>query len=94
MILVTVGLPPGFEVVTDDLATYLTNHTLSKYEITGKQLMLYVSALAPSGNLAMSYRLRATMPVKASDGGGEVHLYYEPQKRATAPASLVEVQTN
>jgi uncharacterized protein YfaS (alpha-2-macroglobulin family) len=94
MILVTVGLPPGFEVMTDDLSTYLANRSLSKYEITGKQLMLYVSTLAPSGSLAMSYRLRATLPVKASDGGAEAHLYYEPQKSATAAASLVEAQSN
>src|SRR5450432_1238768 len=94
MILVTVGLPPGFEVVTDDLKPYLTSRALSKFEVTGKQMMLYLSSLSASATQAMSYRLRATMPVKASDGGAEVHLYYEPQQRASAPANLGEARAN
>ncbi|HEX7599000.1 MAG TPA: alpha-2-macroglobulin family protein, partial [Polyangia bacterium] len=42
MIMVTLGLPPGFQVATTDLDQYKTSKILSAYEITGKQLMLYV----------------------------------------------------
>lgn len=92
MILVTLGLPPGFAVETDDLDAYKKGGTLSHYEITGKQLLLYVSALKPSATLAIKYRLRATMPVRASDGGGEAYLYYQPEQRAVAQATTLEVQ--
>ena len=43
---------------------------------------------------AFSYRLRATMPVKATDGGGQAFLYYEPARRAHAPANAVEAKDN
>ncbi len=94
MILVTVGLPPGFEVLTDDLSPYLADRTLSKFEVTGKQLTLYVSSLGPAERKAFNYRLRATMPVKATDGGGEGYLYYEPARRVHAPANSIEAKAN
>jgi hypothetical protein len=81
MILVTLGLPPGFQVATEDLDQYKTSKVLSAYEITGKQLMLYLSALPASGTQTFKYRLQATMPVTASDGGAEVYLYYQPKRR-------------
>jgi hypothetical protein len=34
----------------------------------------------------LRYRLRATLPVRAVDGGGEAHLYYQPEQRTEAPA--------
>jgi alpha-2-macroglobulin-like protein len=91
MILVTVGLPPGFEVLTEDLDRYTADRTLSRYEITGKQLMLYLTALGPSAAKDISYRLRALMPVKAADGGAEIYAYYQPKVRAAAPATTLEV---
>jgi hypothetical protein len=47
----------------------MTSKVLSAYEITGKQLMLYLSALPASGSQTFKHRLQATMPVTASDGG-------------------------
>src|SRR5262249_37775182 len=94
MILVTAGLPPGFEVLTDDLQPYLADKTLSKFELTGKELILYVSSLGPNATSTFSYRLRASMPVKATDGGAEAHLYYQPEQRVHGAATLVEAKAN
>jgi hypothetical protein len=94
MILVTVGIPPGFDVLTDDLIPYLTSRALSKFDLTGKQLTLYVSRLNAAQTQSFSYRLRASMPVKATDGGGEAFLYYEPTQRAHAPGTTVEATAN
>jgi uncharacterized protein YfaS (alpha-2-macroglobulin family) len=91
MALVTVGVPPGFQVLTEDLDAYLAGQTLSKYELTGKQLLLYVSSLRPAQALTFKYRLRAVTPVRASDGGLEAYLYYAPDQRASAPATTLEV---
>lgn len=91
MVLVTLGIPPGFQVLTEDLDAYKQQKVLSQYELTGKQLILYVTALSPSSTLSLKYRLQATMPVKAADGGGEAHLYYEPTRRAVAAATTLEV---
>jgi hypothetical protein len=91
MILVTLGLPPGFQVATEDLDAYKTSKVLSAYEITGKQLMLYLSVLPASGSQTFKYRLQATMPVTASDGGAEVYLYYQPKQRSAAAAVTLQV---
>jgi hypothetical protein len=91
MIMVTLGLPPGFQVATEDLDQYKTSNVLSAYEITGKQLMLYLSALPASGSQTFKYRLQATMPVTASDGGAEVYLYYQPKQRSAAKAVTLQV---
>ena len=91
MILVTLGLPPGFQVATEDLDAYKTSKVLSAYEITGKQLMLYLSALPASGSQTFKYRLQATMPVTASDGAAEVYLYYQPKQRSAAAAVTSQV---
>ncbi len=90
MALVTLGLPPGFEVEREDFAPYLEAGSLSKVDVTGRQVILYVSELAADANLAITYHLRATMPVTASDGGGSVQLYYQPEQKSTTPEQTLE----
>jgi uncharacterized protein YfaS (alpha-2-macroglobulin family) len=91
MALVTLGLPPGFEVQREDFDQYLGAGTLSRFEVTGKQLILYVSELAPNATLRFDYRLKATLPVKASDGGGSVYPYYQPDQKQTVAEQTIEV---
>ncbi len=91
MVLVTLGIPPGFAVVTDDLQEHLDAGTLSHFEMTGRQLNLYLTQMAPSESLALSYRVQATMPVRAADGGAVIYPYYEPDQRTTAPSTTLEV---
>jgi hypothetical protein len=92
MVLITVGVPPGFTVATEDLDGYKTSGVLSHYEVMPAQVTLYVSELAPSSAAALSYRLTATMPVRVADGGAEAYLYYEPAERVVAEAQTVEAQ--
>jgi uncharacterized protein YfaS (alpha-2-macroglobulin family) len=91
MALVTLGLPPGFEVERDDFAQYLEAGTLSKFEITGKQVILYISEIAAGSTANYAYRLRATMPIKASDGGGSVYPYYQPDKKRVVAEQQISV---
>jgi uncharacterized protein YfaS (alpha-2-macroglobulin family) len=91
MIMVTLGLPPGSQVATEDLDAYKRSKVLSAYEIWGKQLMLYLSALPASSSQTFKYHLQATMPVTASDGGAEVYLYYQPKQRSAAAAVTLQV---
>jgi uncharacterized protein YfaS (alpha-2-macroglobulin family) len=89
MLLVTLGLPPGFELESADLSAYVANGQLSRFEQTGRQLILYVTALAARSDLSITYRLRATMPVRAADGGGQVQLYYQPDQTAKASSQML-----
>jgi len=91
MVLVTLGIAPGFAVNTADLQKYLADGTLSKFETTGRQLILYITALAPSAKQVFNYSLQATMPVTAVDGGAEARLYYEPEKKARSASKGMKV---
>jgi len=92
MVLVTLGIAPGFTVNTDALQQYLTSGAISKFEVTGQQLILYVTALAPKATLTVRYALQATMPVTAVDGGAEARLYYQPELRARSAAQQLTAQ--
>jgi alpha-2-macroglobulin-like protein len=91
MVMVTLGIPPGFAPLTEDFDAYLQSNVLSKVESTGKQLDLYVSKLAPSAQQIFQYRLRATMPVKAEDGGASAYPYYEPDAKSSAASTTFQV---
>lgn len=91
MVLVTVGVPPGFSVTTADLDAYKTSGMLSQYELTERQLTLYLTTVGPNATSAFTYHLVATMPVTASDGGGQAFLYYQPDQKASAAAQQIQV---
>jgi hypothetical protein len=86
MVLLTLGIAPGFSVDTADLQKYLDSGAISKFEMTGRQLILYITALPPGEVQTFEYDLQATMPVTAVDGGAEARMYYEPEKKARAAA--------
>lgn len=91
MVLLTLGIAPGFTVNLDDLQKYLDSGAISKVETTGRQLILYITRLEPKTTSVFEYSLRATLPVTAVDGGAEARLYYEPKKRARAAAQGMRV---
>lgn len=92
MVLVDVGIPPGFEIEVDDLDELRRARTLSKYEITPRQLILYVSSIPARGALPLQYHMRATLPVRAADGGAKVYPYYEPTQVQQSPSVALVVQ--
>lgn len=60
-----------------------------RFEQTGKQLMLYLTELPPRGTSSVQYRLQATMPVRAADGGAVAALYYQRQQQSHAASQLL-----
>jgi hypothetical protein len=89
MVLVTLGVPPGFAVLTEALEASIEAGELSRYEITGKQLTLYISKLPGGATLTYTYGLLATMPVKSADGGASASLYYEPEEESQAASTTL-----
>jgi hypothetical protein len=81
-------------VDTADLAQYLASNTISRFEVTGRQLILYITALSANETAEISYDLKATMPVSAVDGGAEASLYYEPEKRTRKEAQALVATQN
>ncbi len=88
-VLLTLGVPPGFDLVAEDLDGLKLERKIRSWEKTGRQLILYLDE-SPVGQVVhLEYRIKARMPVKAASGGAEIRLYYNPAVRdSEAPAAL------
>ncbi len=89
MVLVDIGLPPGFDLVPDDLVEQVQNTALQRYEVAGRQLILYVERIAAGETLSLTYQLRARFPMEGSSGSASAAPYYEPESESTtAPVAF------
>jgi hypothetical protein len=84
MIMVDLGIPPGFEPSGEDFAS-LVDQTrgrvggkLEKYTITAKQIILYFDGLNPGQTVEFAFGLRAKFPVKAQTFSSRIYEYYNP----------------
>jgi uncharacterized protein YfaS (alpha-2-macroglobulin family) len=77
MVMLDLGIPPGFSVLTGDLDAEIAAGTFSRYEMTGRQIIVYFEAIAP-GTTTFSYRMRADNPIEAEAPASRIYLYYEP----------------
>jgi hypothetical protein len=92
--IVDLGVPPGFEVVTEDLDQLISQSDklvtkIRRYELTGKQIILYMENL--DYKISFGYRLRAKLPLKAQVPPSSVYDYYNPEVSGNQPPSLVSV---
>lgn len=94
MIMLDLGIPPGFDVLTGDFRTYIDNADvpITRIERRGRQLTVYVYGLDAGETLAFSYRMQANLAVRATTPPSAVWLYYEPEARAEAPPVEIEVR--
>jgi hypothetical protein len=98
--LIDLGLPPGFTVETADLAALVARFkdippdyafpTIERFELTGRQILIYVSNLSAEAPLEFSYHLRAKYPVVAQTPSSSAYDYYNPDVNGEdIPQSLV-----
>jgi hypothetical protein len=65
---------------------------LAKYEMTGRQCILYVCNIRPEAPLRFSYELRARYPIRAKVPPARVYDYYNPEKADVAPPREIVVE--
>ncbi|MDH4178953.1 MAG: hypothetical protein OEV33_00465, partial [Armatimonadota bacterium] len=92
MVVIDLGLPPGFEVMAEDLQGLVAEKTIQKYSLAARQIIVYLDRLASRKPLEFSYRLRAKFPVKAATPASRVYRYYNPEIEATAQPVALEVR--
>jgi hypothetical protein len=90
MALVDLGVPPGFTVVAEDLSRLVEQGTIARYELTGRQVIIYLEDLAFETPLRPSYRLRARFPMRAQTPPSSAYDYYNPSDTTVrAPLQVV-----
>jgi hypothetical protein len=93
MVIVDLGLAPGFTLLPDRLDQLVADRTIQKYSVTGRQIIVYLEELVVGAPLEISYQLLAKYPLRAKTGRSVIYEYYNPQCRAEIePVELTVVQ--
>jgi uncharacterized protein YfaS (alpha-2-macroglobulin family) len=98
MVMVDLGIPPGFDLLSEDLQTFQettagdASGRLEKFSQTATQAILYFNGLAPGQTVSVKFRLRAKYPIRAKTFESRVYEYYDPAVSATAPPVELEVR--
>ena len=90
MLLVRLGIPPGFSVLREDWQALVANGVISDYELGAHEVRAYLSRVATNQPIAMSYRLQARLPVRVNTPGATAYDYYRPDQRDdTGPVLII-----
>ena len=98
MVMVDLGIPPGFDLVSEDLQDYQQKSAgqksgrLEKFSLTATQAILYFDAIAPGDAVTLHFRLRAKYPIRARTLQSRVYEYYDPAVGSVARPTLLEVR--
>ncbi len=76
--LIDLGVPPGFTVLTEDLSRLVEQGVIARYELTGRQIIVYLEDFSSESPLRFSYRLRARFPMRAQTPPSSAYDYYNP----------------
>lgn len=88
MVVVDLGVPPGFEVDTSDFVKLVDAKTLQKYSLTGRQVICYLEKVGAP--VQWTYRLKAKYPLRAQTPESKAYAYYNPEIQGTAkPQELI-----
>jgi uncharacterized protein YfaS (alpha-2-macroglobulin family) len=95
MILADLPIPPGFAPDTASLNALQSRGTIEKYQLTSRQIIVYLRALNPNTPLQLPYTLRPQMPANVQSPPATVYEYYKPENRgSTLPTNLTIVENN
>jgi uncharacterized protein YfaS (alpha-2-macroglobulin family) len=98
MVMVDLGIPPGFDLLSEDLQAYQEKSRarksgrLEKFSLTATQAILYFDAIGAGDTVTLQFRLRAKYPIRARTFQSRVYEYYDPAVSAVARPVALEVR--
>jgi uncharacterized protein YfaS (alpha-2-macroglobulin family) len=93
MVIMDLGIPPGFAADPGDFAEMAGKKQIQKFTMTARQVTLYIGDVKPGDSLTFEYGLKPKYPIKAKTPATVAYEYYTPANRATAaPAELTVVE--
>jgi hypothetical protein len=84
MVMVELGVPPGFRADASDFETMVRNGKIRRFNMTAQKVTLYLSRVEPSEQFVFEYRLRPLFPVQVRTPPSTAYEYYTPASRAVA----------
>ncbi|NSW57183.1 MAG: hypothetical protein HPY44_14310 [Armatimonadetes bacterium] len=91
MVVVDLGIPPGFTVDAGDFAELVGSKKIDRFNLTGRQVIVYLETVEGRQKLDFSYTLQARYPLKAQAPKSTVYEYYNPENRSDAKPVGIEV---
>ena len=97
MVMVDLGIPPGFDLLSEDLQAFQEKTAgrkggrLEKFSLTATQAILYFDSIGAGETVTLHFRLRAKYPMRARTFQSRVYEYYDPDVKAVARPVQLEV---
>jgi hypothetical protein len=94
MVIVDLGVPPGFDVDPGDFAEMVGSKKsgkIEKFSITARTVTLYVGDVKPGDVKVFEYSLKPKYPIKAKTPATTAYEYYTPSNNATAQPVEIKV---
>jgi hypothetical protein len=89
MVMLDLGIAPGFTVDPGDFAEMVSKNKVKKFEITSRQVIIYLGDVRPGDELDFEYSLRARFPLRAQTPASVAYEYNTPANRVqAAPVEL------
>jgi len=98
MVMVDLGIPPGFELLSEDLQSFQESSAgrvsgcLEKFSLTATQAMLYFNSIAAGDKVTLRFRVRAKYPIRARTFASRAYEYYDPEVNSVARPVQLEVR--
>jgi A-macroglobulin TED domain/A-macroglobulin receptor binding domain len=90
MVMVDLGIAPGFTVDQGDFAEMVGKKQIQRFTITSRTVTLYLGDVKPGDVLNFEYTLKPRFPLRARTPVSTAYEYYTPANRAEArPVELV-----
>ena len=98
MVMVDLGIPPGFDLLSEDLQSFQEETAgqkggrLEKFSLTATQAILYFDSIGAGSTVSLKFRLRAKYPIRARTLLSRVYEYYDPAVGSVARPVQLEVR--
>ncbi len=91
MMIVDIAVPTGFTPVIPSLAALKEEGVITRYEVAGRKVILYIDDMQPGEEISFSIQMRALFPVKAIAQESRAYSYYNPHVSAEVSGTDVSV---
>jgi hypothetical protein len=91
MVILDLPIPAGFTLIAEDLSRQVTSGAIAKFQVNPRSAVVYLRQLEPAQPLKLTYRLKATMPVKVSVSPAQAYEYYNADKKGASRAARMTV---
>jgi uncharacterized protein YfaS (alpha-2-macroglobulin family) len=98
MVMVDLGIPPGFDLLSEDLQDMIDKTAgrkgarLEKFSLTATQAILYFDSIPAGDTVTVKFRLRAKYPIRTRTFASRAYEYYDPEVSSVARPLELEVR--